>query len=140
MRKFQRNNKVKERITAALISSGISPVTATFVFSQAAHETGNFTSFIFFANNNCFGMKQPKKRKTVSLGEKNGYASYQSIEDSAKDYALYYKAVQLSGGLQTIDQFVDSLHNKGYFEADIEEYRAGVKHFYNLYYGNVQYK
>jgi uncharacterized FlgJ-related protein len=116
-----------------LIENGVNPITATFVFSQAAHETGNFTSYLYFSNNNCFGMKPPTTY-VVAKGEKNGYADYESIEDSAKAMAIYLQAHNLSGGLSTLDQYVNNLYNQNYFEADLQEYLNGVKHFYNLYF------
>jgi hypothetical protein len=124
---------IKDRIVNTLTDNGVNPITATFVFAQAAHETGNFTSPLFFSNNNCFGMKPPQKY-IVAIGERFGYANYKSIEDSAKAMAIYLQAHNLSGGLSTIDQYVTNLHNQNYFEADLQEYMNGVKHFYNLYF------
>lgn len=126
---------IQSRIVDTLIKYGVNPITATFVFCQAAHETGNFTSPLFFSNNNCFGMKPPQVY-TVAVGEQFGYAKYKSIEDSAQAMAIYLRAHNLAGGLSTIDQYVNNIHNQGYFEADLQEYLNGVKHFYNLYYGN----
>lgn len=125
---------IKDRIINTLVDNGVNPITATFVFAQAAHETGNFTSPLFFSNNNCFGMKPPQIY-VVAAGERFGYALYNSIEDSAKAMAIYLEAHGLAYGLQTIDQYVTGLYNQAYFEADYQDYLAGVKHFYNMYYG-----
>jgi hypothetical protein len=125
---------IKDRIINALISAGLSPVTAAYAFAQAAHETGNFTSVLYLTNNNCFGMKMPKLRSTTADKEQLGYAHYKTIEDSAKDYALWYKFVRLPGGLQTVDQFVNGLHSKAYFEAPLEEYVNGVKRWHKFYF------
>ena len=124
---------IKDRIIGSLTDNGINPITAQFVFAQAAHETGNFTSVVYLANNNCFGMRPPTTY-IVAIGEQLGYAKYASIEDSAKAMAIYLQAVGLSGGLQTIDQYVNGLHNKNYFEAPIDEYMNGVKHWYFEYF------
>jgi uncharacterized FlgJ-related protein len=125
---------IQSRIIGVLLQNGIDPITAQFVFSQAAHETGNFTSPLFFSNNNCFGMKPPTTY-VVAIGEKFGYADYNSIEDSAKSMSMWLKSHGLASGLQTVDQYVNSLANQNYFEAPVSEYLAGVKHFYNMYYG-----
>jgi hypothetical protein len=126
---------IQDRIVSTLIASGINPITAQFVFCQAAHETGNFTSPLYFSNNNCFGMKPPTQY-VIAIGEKFGYADYNSIEDSVKAMAMYLQSNGLSGGIQTVDQYVNSLYNKGYFEASLQEYLNGVTHFYNMYYGS----
>ena len=124
---------IKERMLNVL-GDAMSPVLAEMVFAQAAHETGNFTSPLYFSNNNCFGMKMPKIRPTTANKEQFGYAHYNTLEDSVKDYILWQKFVAFPQGLQTIDQFVTGLYTKSYFEAPLKEYLAGVKHFYNLYF------
>ena len=132
--KFQKKVTTQDKIINTLTANGLNPITAIFAFCQAAHETGNFTSPLFLANNNCFGMKMPVIRPTTADKESLGYAHYKSIEDSAKDFYLYYKYVNLPSGLQTLNQYVTGLYNKGYFEAPLQEYINGVQHFYNLYY------
>ena len=57
--------------------------------AQAMLETGNFTSDIFKANNNLFGMKHPSVRPTVSKGTNRGHANYTNWQDSVKDYKLW---------------------------------------------------
>lgn len=76
------------------------------VLAQMKLESGNYTSKLALENNNYFGMKQPRRRLTTSLGEKNGYASYKSWVHSVLDYALWQKeyAKQL-----TENQYLDSL-------------------------------
>jgi hypothetical protein len=134
MLKSLKKPTIQSRIISTLLGNGIDPITAQFVFCQAAHETGNFTSPLFFSNNNCFGMKPPTQY-VIAIGEKFGYADYATIEDSVRAMVMYLQAHGLASGLQTIDQYVTALHNKGYFEAPLQEYLNGVKHFYTLYYG-----
>lgn len=65
-----------------------------YIIRQAKLETGHFSSAIFQENNNLFGMKSPKVRKTVSTGENRGHATYDHWTDSIRDYILwmdYYK-------------------------------------------------
>lgn len=133
MYKSRKKMTIQDRIVNTLLAEGIDPIEASFVFAQAAHETGNFTSPLFFSNNNCFGMKPPTTY-TIAIGEKFGYANYNTIEDSAKAMSVWLKSHGLAYGLQTINQYVTSLYNKNYFEAPLQEYIAGVTHFYNLYY------
>jgi len=59
------------------------------VFAQAVLESGNFKSKITKKNNNIFGMRQPSKRKTTSVGSANGYATYETWRDSIEDYFLF---------------------------------------------------
>lgn len=134
MSKYLKKKTLQVRIVGALIDSGLSPIVADYAFAQAAHETGNFTSPLFLTNKNCFGMKFPQVRSTTAERERLGYAYYKTIEDSAKDYALYYKYVRLTNAVLSIDQFVTGLRDKGYFEAGIDEYMNGVKHWYKFYY------
>lgn len=61
------------------------------VYSQAVHETANFTSTIFKENNNCFGMK--RSQRGWATEENRGHASYASIEESVRDYAAYQRMI-----------------------------------------------
>lgn len=59
------------------------------VLIQAQLETGNYTSEIFWVNNNLFGMKFPRYRKTVVFGEHLNHATYSHWTESVKDYKLW---------------------------------------------------
>jgi uncharacterized FlgJ-related protein len=59
------------------------------VYAQAVLETGNFTSHIFKANNNLFGMKVATIRPTTNIGEENGHAAFKTWRHSVVDYAFY---------------------------------------------------
>lgn len=125
---------LKERILKTLENAGISPIIASFAFAQFAHETGNFSSPVYIANKNLCGMRMPKKRKTVATGEKLGYAKYDTVEDSATDWSLWYKYVNLPNAPITIEAFVSGLKSKAYFEDDYDRYLSGVKYWYSKYF------
>lgn len=76
------------------------------VLAQMKLESGNYTSKLALENNNYFGMKQPRKRATTSIGEKNGYASYKSWVHSVLDYALWQKEY---ASKLTENKYLDSL-------------------------------
>lgn len=76
------------------------------VLAQMKLESANYTSKLALENNNYFGMKQPRKRATTSIGEKNGYASYKSWVHSVLDYALWQKEYARE---LTENQYLDSL-------------------------------
>lgn len=59
------------------------------VIAQAIIESGNFKSNIFKENNNLFGMKMPKYRKTTAIGINRGHAVYKNWRESVIDYALW---------------------------------------------------
>jgi len=119
-----------------LQTSGFSAAMAKLLTAQAAHETGNFTSKIFKENNNLFGMKLPKKRKTTATGERYGHAVFKNIADSIQDYKIYNKVLNYLPEYTTVDTFVQTLVQKNYFEANPEEYKKGMNFFYNLYFVN----
>jgi flagellum-specific peptidoglycan hydrolase FlgJ len=59
------------------------------VLAQIRLETGNLSSYLCKENKNLFGMKQPRKRETTSIGEHKGFAVYDSYASCIKDYALW---------------------------------------------------
>lgn len=133
MLKSLKKPTIQNRIITALQNGGVNPLLAQIVFAQACHETGNFTSPLYFSNNNCFGMKPPTKY-VIAIGELFGYANYNSIEDSASAMAIWLAAHNIEG-IQTVANYVSNLYNSGYFEDTLENYLSGVTHFYNMYYG-----
>lgn len=62
------------------------------VLAQAILESGNFKSKIAKNGHNIFGMKMPKKRKTIASGVYKGYAKYCCWEESVYDYKLWQKS------------------------------------------------
>jgi uncharacterized FlgJ-related protein len=63
------------------------------VFAQAILETGHFKSTVFRDNNNLFGMRLPKVRKTTAIGKKRGYAVYSDWIMSVQDYKLWQSSI-----------------------------------------------
>lgn len=60
------------------------------VFTQCQIETAHFTHWRYTENNNCLGMKYPKKRPTTAIGEdKDGYAIYSHWKHSIHDYLIW---------------------------------------------------
>lgn len=96
------------------------------VLAQMKLESGNYTSKLALENNNYFGMKQPRKRETTSIGEKNGYASYKSWVHSVLDYALWQKEYARS---LTEVEYLDSLTTY----AEDSSYRSKVQQIANKY-------
>ena len=62
------------------------------VMAQAVIETGSFTSNMFKAHNNLFGMTCPNRRPTTNIGEVSGYAKFENWKQSVIDYALFQAA------------------------------------------------
>jgi len=119
-------------VYSLLIKNGFDSEQAKLIVAQAAHETNNFSSRIFRENNNLFGMKVSSRK--IATSEKNGHAVYSNISDSVKDYKAYYTARNYNKTYSSVDAFVQALKGKNYFEAPIDQYTKGMKHFYNLYY------
>jgi len=125
-------NETGKDVYLRLIEAGFTPITAQYITAQAAHETANFSSQIFLQNNNLFGYKYVGQWR--AQGEKNGHAYYKSISDSIADYSHYYKMAGYPKVFLSLTDFVTALKRNKYFEAPLQEYITGVKHFYNLYF------
>jgi hypothetical protein len=119
------------RIFNLLKASGFNEKFSQYITAQAAHETANFTSYIFLQNNNAFGMKFMKQAS--AKGEKHGYAFYTDIAGSVADYKRLWKSYGVVS-LDTVESFVKFLQDQSYFEAPIEQYLAGVKYYLKLYF------
>jgi hypothetical protein len=125
-------NDIGRDVYLRLIEAGFLPGTAQYITAQSAHETSNFSSEVFKQNKNLFGYKYVGQWR--AQGEKNGHAYYKSITDSIADYLYYYKMAGYPKTFLNISDFVSALKRNKYFEAPLQEYITGVKHFYNLYF------
>jgi len=67
------------------------------VYAQTVVETGHYKSKICKENNNLFGMKYPKKRRTVATRVNRGHAVYRNWQESIFDYWLWQKYYYLGG-------------------------------------------
>lgn len=59
------------------------------VLAQSMLETNNYKSSIFKENHNLFGMKEAKRRVTVSKGTNRNHAYYNNWIESLLDYGFY---------------------------------------------------
>jgi uncharacterized FlgJ-related protein len=128
------NKFARDHVLPLIDYTGFHDEMGKILLAQAAFETGNFTSEIFKDNNNMFGMKLPKQRKTTAIGEKHGHATYNSIEENIEDMRLYFNAKKISPTFNTVDSYINKIREKNYFESDPDEYKAGVIYYYNLYF------
>jgi len=97
------------------------------ITAQAMHETGVFTSPVFMENNNAFGMRQPEKRPTVSIGENRGYAVYESVEDSIRDLILWFDYNKIPVEFNSVGAYTAKIREYSYYEAGYADYTASVK-------------
>jgi len=79
--------QTKSEVYKEIIKQGIKH--PDIVMAQARLETGNFTSGICKRNNNLFGMKLPKQRRTTAIGESKGHARYNNWKKSVEDYKIW---------------------------------------------------
>jgi uncharacterized FlgJ-related protein len=126
-------NKIGKEIYQLLIESGFNYNQARFITAQSAHETANFTSYLFTKYNNCFGMTFVNQK--LASGKINEFATYSNIENSLLDYGFYYRLNNYNKVYSTLTDFIKALKEKSYFEAPEQDYLKGVTNFYNLYFG-----
>jgi len=133
-KKMTMKNDIYKTIYAFMIENGIPVRFSQILVAQAAHETSNFTSRIYIENHNLFGMKLAKKRKTLAIGERYGHAIFRNIEDSVLDLIIYFTFTNIDKNYIDSDSYIETLKNKGYFEATLREYQKGTEYFLNRYF------
>ena len=97
--KFKQRSLNHENFKDALKEAGLPTQHLNEIFKHAQIESGNFKSKIFRDQNNAFGMRLAKRRKTLANDRKRGYAVYGEWYDSVYDYWLWYekKPIQSQG-------------------------------------------
>lgn len=85
-------NIIKDTITESKLLSLIKELNIAhpkIVITQAKLESANFKSKLFKHNNNLFGMKYPKIRKTTAIGVNRNHAVYLNWRESVIDYKIW---------------------------------------------------
>jgi uncharacterized FlgJ-related protein len=117
--------QISQTIMSILLENGYDSLFSTFVVAQAMHETGLFSSPVFYENMNLFGMKMPRKRVTYAIGVNRGHAVYNSYEECIQDYVIYLQTVSIKHAKDPVE-FVRQLHKKKYFTDKLENYKRAV--------------
>jgi len=118
---------IDQSIYNTAIEEGFSPTSAKLIVAQARLESGHYSSDVFKANNNMYGMKYvaqplatkgtlaPLKERSKSCKEGgncvNGdyYAKYSSVEDSARDtIQRLYKITRNGIGFEQLKDVKDA--------------------------------
>lgn len=101
-----------------------------YIVAQAMHETGIFKSPLYLEKNNAFGMTFPNIRETTAAAQdENGFAVYDSVEDSIKDLQLYYDHFNYPGTFDSVADYVKYAREKGYFTAPLKTYTNAVNKY-----------
>lgn len=112
-------------------SRGLSDEQIKLLIYQSAHETNNWDSVVYFANNNFFGMRMPRVRKTLASRELNGYAFFDSLNDSFNDMLLYLNYVSINipndATFSGITEYANLLKEKDYYTDSFVNYSAGMQ-------------
>ena len=82
------------------------------VKAQAILESGHFNSDVFKQNNNVFGIRLPKKRKTTAIGSNLRYAVYGDICSSIEDRLIYEQRYLINLTRQQYFAYLDRVYSK----------------------------
>jgi hypothetical protein len=105
--------------------------TAKILTAQAMHETGMFKDNKYTVGCNAFGMKYPEKRETFATGQApNGYAIFDSVDDSVKDLIMWLEYNGLPVEYITTDEFAQQIRDKGYYTAPFVTYASALRKHY----------
>ncbi len=128
-------------IYAAAIEEGLTPLLATFMVSQAKHESDVYQSDVFKRCNNSFGYKYVGQELAVACSgspEGDHYAKYKSVEDSAKEVARWIKRrMDQFKDVKTPEQYAVVLEKNGYFGDNLSTYQKALRKFYDPIKGMV---
>ena len=110
-------SQTKDSVYNYLIEIGVKH--PKIVLKQCLYESAHLKSNICKSNNNLFGMKFPRQRKTTATKVKNKHAYYNNWKDSVKDYKIwqnkyykggcYYDFILTSGYCPHNDNYIKTL-------------------------------
>lgn len=123
----EKNVIIHYKVIRDALPTTISNDTAKLLTAHAMHETGVFKSRLYREQNNLFGMRHPSIRETLSKGELDGWANFETLEDSVLDLLLYFKEFGLKPTWKEPAAFVKAIKSKGYFEDPYLPYFNAVR-------------
>jgi hypothetical protein len=101
---------------------GVDP---SIIYSQWAHETGNFTNRGAQSLNNLAGIRMPGSTEYRHFGSLGEFGNY---------YAnLIQRRYPGAVGAQSVDQYATALKAGGYFEDSLSNYERGMRSFAGAY-------
>lgn len=112
------------------IEEGLTPLLASFMTSQARHESSVYASAVFKNCNNAFGYKYVGQSLAVACSgspEGDKYAKYNSVQDSAREVARWIKrrSAQFEN-VKTVEEYAVVLEKNGYFGDNLSKYQAAL--------------
>jgi uncharacterized FlgJ-related protein len=124
------------QLYAILLNYGMSDLHSKFIVSQSAHETKGFTSKVYKENTNLFGMTYAGQ--STAKGQKNGYAWYESDEESIVDLlawlSRHVKMTRIINPVNTMARYVAAIKADNYFTDNETNYLKGCNYyFHNLF-------
>lgn len=121
-------------LNLARVSADIAgyPIRPEWIYSQWAHETGNFTSNLTSQYHNLGGLTQTTPNDTPQPDGSCYYMQFSSFEDYAKYFGRYLQYYREDGiyNSQSIDDYVTALKHGGYFGDSLTNYLTSVKQIY----------
>jgi len=123
----QTQKAVFDEIKQAALSLGFGDNAALAIAGQSCHETGRWTSELATKYFNIFGMKNGGGGQNIQTGEASGYAVYPNWDSSLSDYKAWCdaKGYPYNENL-TVEQHLQWLKSKKYYEDTLENYRKSV--------------
>lgn len=125
-------DKAKQKVIFSQIaesarSLGFGDDAALAIAGQSAHETGRWKSDLAQMYWNIFGMKDGGAGQNIQSGSARGFATYQNWEQSLQDYYEWCKAkgYPFEENL-TVEQHLQWLKSKKYFEDSLANYKTSV--------------
>lgn len=121
------------KIARALINQGANPLTLPFLMAQVAHETGDFDSPVFRADNNASGIiyiGKPTKQKNAQKGtarpvsEGGNYARFATLDDWARDYLRIIGSAARKA--KTLPEYAKALKDQGYYRQSLKLYTDAI--------------
>jgi len=134
--KSQANNQKSGDVNRQVIAQSEYGNYADFVIAQAKHESANFTSKVYLANNNPFGMKVPSVRGFLGTqgtpapageGKNMFYARYENDTVAFKDFLKWLRAVRFPVDLDTVEDYAKALKDKKYYGDTVANYTKALK-------------
>lgn len=120
------------KVFTALKQAGLSPQAASYATYQAYFESAAFTDYKYLQHNNPSGIKFAGQigfsfGVIGAVKGNNGFAYFNTLADWARAMKHEVTKGTNPAGATTIEDYAIRLKNNGYFEANLNDYTAGLK-------------
>lgn len=129
---MKRLNHKASLVNRLIVSNSEYSELLPYIIAQARHESANFSSAVYRANNNPFGMKVPSRRpflgtQGTKAGDGGFYARYENDTEAFRDLLKWMRFTRMPTTVNNAREFAEALKARKYYTDTVDNYTKAIE-------------